>query len=84
MSLAKYLREGKMELFYWEIKSSIEIKLKTVFCWLISESQLKKRRKFGIRKRSVIVFIVSTSKKAAKLCSKGLRFGGALKVVEKY
>ena len=35
-------------------------------------------------KGSAIVITMGTSKEAAKLCSKGLRFGGALKIVEKY
>ena len=84
MLLAKYLEEGKMELLCREIESSTGIQLKMVFCWLISESQLEKRLESGTERRSAIVITVGTSKKAAKLCFKGLRFKEALKVVEKY
>ena len=73
-----------MELLYWEIESSTRIQLKTIPCWLISESQLEKRLESHTGKGSAIVITVGTSKEAAKLRSKGLRFGGALKVVEKY
>ena len=84
MSLARYLGEGKMELLCREIESSTGIKLKTVPRWLISESRLEERLESGTGRGSAIVITVGTSEEAAKLCSKGLRFGGALKVVEKY
>ena len=84
MSLARYLRKGKMEMLYWKIGSSTEIRLKTVSHWLISKSQLEKRLESGTRRRSAIIITVGASEEASKLYSKGLRFGIALKVVEKY
>lgn len=61
-------------------------------CWLISESQLEERLECGTERGSAIIITVSTcmyihvhtSEEAAKVCSKGLRFGGAVKVIEKY
>ena len=73
-----------MEVLCREIESSTGIQLKTVPCWLISESQLEKRLESGTGRGSAIVITVGTSEEASKLCSRGLRFGGALKVVEKY
>ena len=32
ISLVRYLEEGKIELFCWEIESSMEIKLKMIPC----------------------------------------------------
>ena len=84
MSLARYLGEGKMEVLCREIESSTGIQLKTVPCWLISESQLEKRLESGTGRGSAIVITVGTSEEASKLCSRRLRFGGALKVVKKY
>lgn len=45
--------------------------------WLISEPQLKERLGSGGGKRSAIVITVGNSAEAFKLCSKGLKFGGA-------
>ena len=84
MLLARYLGEGKMELLCREIESSTGIQLKTIPRWLISESRLEKRLDSDTGRGSAIVITVGTSEEAAKLCSKGLRFGEALKVVEKY
>lgn len=84
ISLAKYLGEGKMEVFCQEIKSSTGMKLKTVPCWLISEIQLKDCLESGTEKRFTIIITVGTSKEVTKLCFKRLRFGRVLKVVEKY
>lgn len=58
--------------------------MKTVPCWLINESWLEERLESSTGWGSAIVIIAGTSKDAAKLCSKGLRFGDALKVVENY
>ena len=52
--------------------------------WLISETQLEEHLESGTGKGLAVVIIVGNSIEASKLCSKGLRFGGALKVVEKY
>lgn len=84
MSLTRYLREGKMEVLCQEIESSIGIQLKTVPRWLINKSRLEEHLESGIERGSAIVITVGISKEATKLCSKGLRFEGALKVVEKY
>lgn len=84
MSLVKYLGKEKIEVLCRKIESSTEIKLKTIPCWLISESRLEERLESGTGKKSAIVITVGTSKEAIKLCSKKLRFGGALKIVEKY
>ena len=84
MSLARYLGEGKMELFSREIELSTGIQLKTLHRWLISEARLEERLESGTGKESAIVITVGNSTEASTLCSKGLRFGGALKVVEKY
>ena len=84
MSLARYLGEGKMEVLCREIESSTGIQLKTVPRWLISESRLEERLESGNGRGSAIVITVGNNEEASRLCSKGLRFGGALKVVEKY
>ncbi len=84
MSLARYLGNRKMELLQREIESLTGIQLKTMPRWLISETQLEERLESGIGKRSAIVITVGNSTEVSKLCSKGLRFGGVLKVVEKY
>ena len=41
MPLMRYLREGKMELLYREIKSSTGIRLKTIPRWLINAEHLE-------------------------------------------
>ena len=84
MPLMRYLGEGKMELLCREIESSTGIKLKTLPRWLISEARLEERLETGNGKGSAIVITVGNEAEASKLCSKGLRFGGAPKVVEKY
>lgn len=84
MPLERYLGEGKMVLLRRELESSTGIQLKTISRWLISESRLEERLESGTGRGSAIVITVGTSEEAAKVCSKGLRFGGALKVVEKY
>ena len=84
MSLARYLGEGKMELLRREIGSSTGIQLKTLPRWLINETRLEERLESGSGRGLAVVITVGNSIEASKLCSKGLRFGGALKVVEKY
>lgn len=84
MSLARYLGEGKMEIVCREIESSTGIQLKTLPRWLINENRLEERLESGNGRGCAIVITVGNSAEASKLCSKGLRFGGALKVVEKY
>lgn len=43
MFLLRYLGKEKIELLKREVESSIEIKLKTAFWWLIHKSWLKKK-----------------------------------------
>ena len=52
--------------------------------WLISETRLEERLESGTGRSSAIVITVGNSTEASTLCAKGLRFGGTLKVVEKY
>ncbi len=73
-----------MELLSREIESSTGIKLKTTPRWLINEARLEERLESGSGRGSAIVITVGNSTEASQLCSKGLRFGGTLKVVEKY
>lgn len=80
--LARYLGEGKMELFSREIELSIGIQLKALPCWLINEARLEKRLESGTGKILAIVITMGNSTEASTLCSKELKFGGALKVVE--
>ena len=71
-------------MFSREIELSIGIQLKALPCWLISEARLEKRLESGTGKRLAIVITMGNSTEASTLCSKELKFGGALKVVEKY
>lgn len=84
MSLAEYLGKGKMKLFYQKIKFFTSIRLKTIPYQLVNKSQLKKCLKSGNKRRFVIVITVKNSTETSWLCSKGLRFGRAFKIVEKY
>lgn len=84
MSLAGYLGEQKIEVLCREIELSTGIQLKTVPCWLISNSWQEKRLESGTEKISAIVIAIGISKKTAKICSKRLRYGRAFKVVKKY
>lgn len=84
MLLARYLRDENIELLWREIELSRGIKLKTMPWWLVSETRLVKHLESGTKRESVIVIIVENSTRSLKLCSKGLRFRGALKMVEKY
>ena len=84
MPLLRYFGEEKIEILSWEIESSIEIKLKTTPQWLLSKVRLKKRLDTGDTRRSAIIITVGSEEEASKLCAKGLRFGGAPKIVEKY
>ncbi len=84
MPLMRYLGEGKMELLCREIESSTGIKLKTMPRWLISKARLEERLEAGNGKGLAIVITVGNEVEVSRLCPKGLRFGGASKVVEKY
>ena len=82
MPLSRYLGEEKMELLRREVESSTGIKLKTTPRWLIHESRLRERQESANNRGSAIVITVANHSEASHLCARGLRFGGALKVVE--
>lgn len=84
MPLDRYLGEGRMEIFKREVKSSTGVQLKTVPRWLIHENRLRERQESGNNRGSAIVITVASNAEATYLCAKGLRFGGSLKVVERY
>ena len=84
MPLNRYLGEGKMELLKREVESATGIQLKTLPRWLISENRLKEQQESSNKQGSAIVITVSSESEAKKLCASGLRFGGVVKVVEKY
>lgn len=73
-----------MELLQQEIKSLMRILLKTMPCWLISETRVEKRLKSRTRRGLAIVITVRNSAEALILCAKGSRFEEVLKMVEKY
>lgn len=84
MSLARYFGERKMELLSGKIEFLTKIKLKTTPHWLINKARLEKHLESGDGRGSAIVIIVRNSIETSQLYSKELRFGGTLKVVEKY
>ena len=51
---------------------------------MLSKARLKKRLDTGDARGSAIVITVGSKEEVSKLCARGLRFGGAPKVVEKY
>ena len=67
MPLMRYLGEGKMGLLCREIKSSTEIKLKTLPRWLISEVRLEERLEAGNGRGSAIVITVGNEAEASQL-----------------
>ncbi len=77
-------RGKKNGAFKQEVEFSTGIQLKITPQWLIHKTQLRERWKSGNNRGSAIVIIIANASDAAYLCTKGLRFGGALKVVEKY
>ena len=84
MPLERYLGEGKMELLKREVESATGIELKTLPRWLISESRLREQQEANNKRGSAIVITVSGENEGKRLCASGLRFGGIVKVVEKY
>ena len=84
MPLERYLGKGKMELLRREVESATGIQLKSIPRWLISESRLREQQESSNKRGSAIVITVSSESEAKKLCASGLRFGGIVKVVEKY
>ncbi len=83
MSLERYLGEGSIELLKREVESSTGIQLKAFSRWLISESRLREQQEAG-KQGSAIVITVKGEVEAKKLCASGLRFGGVVRVVERY
>ena len=73
-----------MELLKREVESATGIRLKAIPRWLISESRLKEQQELNNKRGSAIVITVSGESEAKKLCASGLRFGGIVKMVEKY
>ncbi len=54
-----------------------------VLRWLIGKSRLEEHLKSRNGKESVIIITGGNNKEGFRLCSKGLKFGGGLKIVEK-
>ena len=73
-----------MEIFKRKVESSIGVQLKTVPQRFIHENRLSERQELGNNWGSAIVITVASNAEATYLCAKGLRFGGSLKVVERY
>lgn len=73
-----------MELLKREVESSTGILLKTIPRWLVNENRLKEQQENDNKRGSAIVITVSNEKDAKRLVASGLRFGGAIKKVEKY
>ena len=84
MPLERYLGEGKMELLKREVESSTGIQLKTLPRCLINEDRLREAQTTGSKRGSAIVITVKGETEAKKLCASGLRFGGLVRVVEKF
>ena len=84
MSLERYLGEGNMELLKREVESSTGIQLKALPRWLINENRLREQQETGKKRGSAIVITVKGETEVNKLCASGLRFGGVVRVVERY
>lgn len=84
MPLERYLREGSMDLLKREVESSTGIQPKARPRWLINENCLREQQETGNKRGSAIVITVKGEAKAKKLCASGLRFGGVIRVVERY
>lgn len=84
MSLERYLGPGKMELLKREVESSTGIPLKATPRWLVNEDRLKEQQETNNKRGSAIVITVSNENVAKQLMASGLRFGGAVKKVEKF
>lgn len=84
MFLEQYLGEGKMELFKQKVESSTRMQLKITLQWLIQENRLRERQESDNNQGSAIVITIANAFDVAYLYARGLRFGRALKVVQKY
>ena len=83
ISLEKYLNEKSIELLKRKVESSTCIQLKSLSWLFINKDRLKKQQETE-KQGSTIVITVKGKAEVKKLCASGLRFGGAVKVVEKY
>lgn len=52
--------------------------------WLISKNRLQKQQKSSYKQGSTIVITVKGESKAKHLCASMLRFGGIVRVIERY
>ena len=84
MSLERYLGKGKMELLQREVESSTGIQLKTLPRLLKGKNCLRDQQKVRNKRGSAILITVKGRSESKHLCAFGFRFGGAVKVVEKY
>ncbi len=84
MLLERYLEPGKMELLKREVESLTGIPLKATPRWLINEDRLKEQQVTSNKCGSAIVITISNENVAKQLMASGLRFGGAIKKVEKF
>lgn len=82
--LERYLGLGKIGLLKREVESSTGILLQTMSCWLLNEDQLKKQQGTNNKRGLAIVITVSNENVAKQLMASGLRFGGAVKKLEKF
>lgn len=73
-----------MELLKREVESSTGIPIKTIPRWLINKDRLKEQQEISNKRGSAIVITGSGENEAKRLMASGLRFGGAVKKVEKY
>ena len=84
MSLDRYFGPGKMGFLKREVESSTRILLKATPRWLINESRLQKQQKTSNKRGSAIVITVNNENVVKQLIASDLRFGGAVKKVEKF
>ncbi len=84
MSLERYLGEKKMELLKREVEPLTRIQLSALLRWLSNEDRLREQQETGNKGNSAIVITVKGESEAKQLCASGLRFGGVVRVVEKY
>ena len=73
-----------MDILKREVESSTGIPLKATPWWLISENRLREQQENNNKRGLAIVITVSNEIEAKRIIASGLRFGGAIKKVEKY
>ena len=84
ISLERYLSKEKMEILKQEVKSLINIQLKTLSQWLISEDRFREVQTTGNKPRSAILIMVKGETKVKRLFISSLRFDGLMKMVKKF